>query len=107
MKYTNLITAFFGNVMPKNASITINYEVDSSEEADKLIEQWREAMLEGFQGDDFLRIEHIIELQIYSGGDTTIRIRIYAVAMENVELETIERYFVNGVMPKEEGGNHE
>lgn len=107
MKYTNLMLAFFGNVMPKNASITINYEVDSSEEADKLSEQWREAMLEGFQGDDFLRIEYIVKLQIYSGGDTTFRIRIYTVSTENVELETIERYFVNGVMPKEKGGNHE
>lgn len=104
MKYTNLITAFFGNVMPKNAIIAINYEVDSSEEADKLIEQWSEAMLEGFQGDDFFRLEHIVKLQIYSGGDTTFRIRIYAVSPENVELETIERYFVNGVMPKEKVG---
>lgn len=106
MKYTNLITAFLGNVMPKNASITINYEVDSSEEADKLIMQLREAMSEGFQGDDFLRIEHIVKLQIYSGGNTTIRIRIYTVAMENVELETIERYFINGILPKK-GESHE
>lgn len=106
MKYLNIISTAGGNVLPVQALAQIVYEVNDPEEADELVEKWRNNICNGYQGEKYISIDFVGAATVYSGGDTTKRIHLFIrPRVRSVEFEEIERYFINGVMEK--GESHE